>query len=189
MTILTHHELTTYIAEGLLMTGSDPSHVNASSVDVTLGAEILYEHVSHVGYTHKVTLRDRQALWTDKFDLRKAPFTLYPGQFVLAHTEQLFYLPPFISAEFRLKSSAARMGLSHALAVWCDPGWHGSALTLELHNVSQYHAVRLQLGDRIGQMIFHHHATVSPEFSYAAKGSYNNDTSVSGAKPPRKEAP
>ena len=40
----------------------------------------------------------------------------------------------------------------------------------------------LQLGDRIGQMIFHSHADVPKSFSYAERGRYNNDLAATAAK-------
>lgn len=158
--------------------------VNASSIDVRLGTKFLVESNKQ----HTIELGKRDAMKTTEWDLDEArgdSIVLSPGAFVLAHTAETFNLPLDISAEFRLKSSAARMGLSHALAVWCDPGWHGSTLTLELHNISRYHTVVLRPGDKIGQMIFHKHDYAPDYASYAERGAYNNDAEVSGAKPPR----
>ena len=56
--------------------------------------------------------------------------TLAPGAVALAATRQKFFLPDNVSAEFKLKSSSARRFLEHMNAGWCDPWWHGSALTL-----------------------------------------------------------
>lgn len=157
--------------------------VNASSIDVRLGAKFLVEMPGD----HMLNLGDRTPMNTMEYNLRGSLdcVVLPPGHFVLAHTVEVFNLPLDISAEFRLKSSAARMGLSHALAVWCDPGWHGSTLTLELHNISRFHTVVLRPGDKIGQMVFHRHRPVPGHASYAARGAYNNDTAASGAKPPK----
>lgn len=163
------------------------AHVNASSVDVTLGSKIMVEVRDPSlkdGELSVVSLRDRDALNLETIELdAREPFLLYPGAFVLAQTAEVFDLPLNLSAEFRLKSSAARMGLSHALAVWADAGWHGSVLTLELHNISQEHIVALTCGDRIGQMIFHRHALVPRNRSYAARGAYNNDLGTTATKP------
>lgn len=160
-----------------------PEHINASSIDVTLANKLLVEAVPP-DQRKAVLLSDRTPL--DFAELTLAPgqiFWLMPGQFVLAATQERFALPLNMSAEFRLKSSAARMGLSHALAVWADPGWHGSALTLELHNITQQHVVGLQAGDRVGQMIFHSHKAVPLEASYAVRGAYNNTDGVQAARP------
>ena len=106
------------------------------------------------------------------------PFVLHPGEFVLAHTVEVFNLPADISAEFKLNSSGARIGLDNALATWADPLWHGSTLTLELKNNTRNHIIRLHHGCRIGQMIFHRSEPVPEEKSYAVRGRYLNDKSV-----------
>lgn len=64
----------------------------------------------------------------------------------------------------------------------CDAGWNGSKLTLELVNLTRYHAIRLRPGDSIGQVVFFKHTPVPEEKSYAVRGRYNGDTSVSAIK-------
>jgi dCTP deaminase len=76
----------------------------------------------------------------------------------------------------------ARIGLEHLNAGWCDAGWNNSVLTLELKNMTQYHTIMLQKGDKIGQMVFFEHEPVPHERSYAVRGRYNNDSTVSGVK-------
>jgi dCTP deaminase len=73
--------------------------------------------------------------------------------------------------------------LNHLTAGWADAGWNGSVLTLELKNVTNYHEIELRRGDRIGQVIFFEHESVPADRSYAARGRYNGDKSVSGIKP------
>ena len=85
-----------------------------------------------------------------------------------------------MSAEFRLKSSVARKGLDHALAVWIDAGFHGSVLTLELRNNLRNHSIVLNKGAKIGQIVFHRHENAG-EYSYKKQGSYNNSKSVTQA--------
>ena len=91
---------------------------------------------------------------------------------MLAETREIFNLPDHVAAQFVLKSSRAREGLEHLLAGYCDPGWHGSRLTLELHNSRRLHNVALWPGMKIGQMVFHSLAG-RPERSYAVTGRYN----------------
>ena len=81
------------------------------------------------------------------------------------------------SCQFVLKSSRARSGLNHLLAGWCDPGWHGSRLTLELKNERLHHAIPLYPGLKIGQMVFHAMSNV-PMHSYRETGHYNNHLTV-----------
>jgi dCTP deaminase len=67
------------------------------------------------------------------------------------------------------------------MAGYCDPGWHGSVLTLELHNSRQLHPVALWPGMKIGQMVFHQMAA-TPQRSYAVTGRYNGDATVQGSR-------
>jgi dCTP deaminase len=84
------------------------------------------------------------------------PFMLQSGEFCLAETLELF---------------------NHLLAGWCDPGWHGSKLTLELKNERLHHALPLYPGLKIGQMVFHAMSN-APMHSYAETGHYNNHLTV-----------
>ena len=104
------------------------------------------------------------------------------GEFVLASTVEVFNLPADISAEFRLKSSGARSGLNNLFACHCDPGWHESALTLELKNELRYHSIILTAGMPIGQMLFHRVKPVPAHKDYSVRGRYNKDVSAQGVK-------
>lgn len=182
--ILSYNDLWIKVLAPKVMTGVSPLHVNAASIDVTLASTILVETDARSGvWPNVISLRERQSPSFTEIKLGEDhAFRLRPGQFILAATAERFNLPLNMSAEFRLKSSAGRMGLSHALAVWCDPGWNGSALTLELHNITRFHEIELRAGDRIGQMIFHEHAPVPEEAGYGRRGSYNGDLGVQPAK-------
>lgn len=165
--------------------GFDLSLINAASIDITLGSTILMEeYTAEEEYaTFRISLRNRDQLRMKKYYTDKErPFILKPGDFILAHSEQVFHLPNDVSAYYTLKSSMARIGLNHAHAGWCDAGWNGSALTLELMNCTQNHEIELHMGDKIGQMLFFRHAPVPNDKSYAARGRYNGDKTVSGIK-------
>jgi dCTP deaminase len=144
--------------------------LNPASLDVRLGAELLIESAQS---SDLVT-------YPLRFHTKEEPFLLKPGQFVLAQTVEVFNLTDTIAAEFRLKSSRAREGLDQALAVWADPGWHGSVLTMELRNNRQLHPIPLWFGMRIGQMVFHR-MSARPRQSYAATGRYNGHKQVHGS--------
>lgn len=197
MSLLSYHELRQLQTDNVIE-HSDPDHVNAASIDITLGPVILFEkwnpdfpkRTRGVGGgpgTQLLELKERDCMFTGRYDLSNMDnpsyYDLMPGEFILAQSRQVFNLPDWLSAEYKLKSSMARMGIDHANAGWCDAGWHGSVLTLELKNLSRYHAVRLRLGDKIGQMVFYKHAVVPSHASYATKGTYNNDQATTGAKP------
>lgn len=160
----------------------DPSAINAASIDITLGKKILKEADDALFDKYKyISLREREPMATQERSCASG-FNLYPGQFILAQSQQEFYLPDDISAEYKLKSSMARIGINHALAGWCDAGWHGSVLTLELMNCTNNHVIKLHEGDPIGQMILFHHRKVPKDKSYAARGRYNGDKEVKGMK-------
>lgn len=168
--LLNCDEIARLLDQGVVK-GGRADAINAASLDVHLGAKVLVE----LPTTHTLDYRAREHLVTREVVLPEGGYVLYPGEFILAHTEEVFHLPDWCSAEYKLKSSMARIGLEHMNAGWCDAGWHGSSLTLELKNLSQHHAIRLRPGDAIGQMIFFQHDAVPLERSYATRGRYNND--------------
>lgn len=160
-----------------------PRHINASSIDVTLGNIILVELPKNSKNSpHRVSLKSRQSIPMRRLDITGKKFMLTPGQFILAHTQQSFNMPNYLSADFKLKSSAARIGLEHLKAGWCDPGWTGSVLTLELKNMTQNTTIVLEEGDEIGQVVFYNHSEVPEDKSYSRRGRYNGDLEASGPK-------
>lgn len=184
--ILNHAQIAQAIAQFNLVEHHKPELLNAASLDVRLGSKILVECPPDEDDIHPISLQFRDTPKFKTIDLSKRrdkTFTLKPGQFILASTLEIFNLPNHISAEYKLKSSMARMGLEHLNAGWCDAGWHGSVLTLELKNMTQYHDIELKVGDKIGQIIFYMHDAVMASHSYATLGSYNKDKEASHAKP------
>lgn len=159
----------------------DPEQINSASIDIKLGRFILVESVPDSGTV--LDYRNRDKLTTSRLELdAEEGYILRPGHFILAESDEVFNLPLTLSCEYKLKSSMARIGLEHMNAGWCDAGWNGSVLTLELKNLSQHHSIRIRPGDAIGQMVFFQHAPVPEDRSYAARGRYNGDTTVSGIK-------
>ena len=156
---------------GGMVTPFDPALVNPASLDVRLGDTLLIESA----------VDDVMVPYPLAGHTQENPYLLKPGQFVLAQTVETFHLPDDIAAQFMLKSSRARSGLEHLMAGYCDPGWHGSVLTLELHNSRQLHPVALWPGMKIGQMVFHQMAGI-PQRSYAVTGRYNGDATVQGSR-------
>jgi len=156
------------LCEGGMVPPFDPELVNPASLDVRLGDTLLLESAE----SPKMVRFPLGNHFT-----QDEPYLLRPGQFVLAETIETFNLPDFIAPQFMLKSSRAREGLEHLMAGYCDPGWHGSKLTMELHNSRQLHPVALWPGMKIGQMVFHRMSS-RPLRSYAKTGRYNNHTTV-----------
>ena len=123
MSILVDHEIRE-LCEAGMVSPFEPKLINPASLDVRLGNKILIERPEQKELV-EVTL----ACHT-----KANPYWLAPSEFVLTETLETFNLPDFIAAQFALKSSRAREGLEHLMAGYCDPGWHGSVLTMQLHN-------------------------------------------------------
>jgi dCTP deaminase len=181
MNLLSYKALVKLVKDGCIMNVL-PEMINGTSIDVTLGRNILIEKSEFGGTT--IDISKREPLQTIPYTMTDDHgYILEPGEFILAETQQYFNLPLYISAEYKLKSSMGRAALEHLNAGWCDPGWNGSVHTLELKNMSRYHNIRIKPGMPIGQMIFIKHEPVPVANSYSIRGRYNNDTTVKGMKP------
>jgi dCTP deaminase len=157
--------------KGGMVEGFNEALINPASLDVRLGGTLLIESAESPELV-PYPLHQHDAA---------TPYLLRPGQFALAQTVEVFNLPDDIAAQFMLKSSRAREGLEHLMAGYCDPGWHGSVLTLELHNSRQLHPIELWPGMKIGQMVFHQMSS-APSRSYAVTGRYNGDANVTASR-------
>lgn len=179
MSLLSYVELCELVEQGVIGP-VDPKAINAASIDVPLGNDIIVEnYCDH--RVRPVDIHKREVFPGQKLAIGSY-YDMQPGEFILAHTMEEFNLPNNICAEFKLKSSGARTGLENALATWCDCGWHGSVLTLELKNLLRFSSLRLTPGMYIGQMIFYRVTEVPQERSYATIGRYNKDLSVQEVK-------
>ena len=179
MGLLSYTELCELVEQGVI--DAPIEHINSSSIDVTFGDSIMLEKISAIGLK-VIDLSKKES--PDMYEIRMdhAGFIIDPGRFFLATTKETFNLPNDIVAEFVLKSSQARSGLFHALAGYCDPGWHGSKLTMEFQNVCRFHTLLIKPGMKCGQVKFYRVRPVPDHASYAAVGQYNNQTSVTASK-------
>ncbi len=184
--LLNKYQILSRCQDGMIE-GFKPAAINASSLDIHLGRYILVERMpeSHknTGLNVVVSLRQKDPLCMERIDLDAVPgnsFILRPGQFILAETEEKFHMPQNVSAEYKLKSSMARIGLEHLNAGWIDAGFNNSVLTLEFRNLNTFHEIELVKGDRVGQIIFYQHEPLKYDDSYAATGRYNGLSTVSG---------
>jgi len=83
----------------------------------------------------------------------KQGFTIEPGEFVLACTEEYVKLPSSIAARVEGRSSLGRMGISvHVTAPTIHALFEGN-ITLEIFNHSKYN-LNIQAGMKIAQLIF-----------------------------------
>lgn len=182
MSLLSYNDLRGLVQQGVI-TNVTEDMINSSSIDLTLGDTILFEKSSTEFFPpYEVNIVEREPLNLLEYPLNVKPYKLRAGEFILAQTQQVFNLPNHISAEYKLKSSMARCGLEHLNAGWCDAGWNGSVLTLELKNMTRNHTLVLERGMRIGQIVFFSHLSVPEEKSYAKRGRYNGDKTVKGVK-------
>lgn len=172
--MLSYIELCDLVESGVIK-NVKPDAINGTSIDLHLGYEILIEkkEVSVVD----LSLKPRQSVGREEVNIYDSYYDLQPYQGILAHTVEVFDLPPWISAEYYLNSSLARNHLEHLHAGHCDPWWSDSTLTLELVNLNRYHILRLRPGMRIGQVVFFKVTDVPREKGYLVKGNYNNQTS------------
>lgn len=169
--ILSDTEIQNLIREHSMVQDYDPELINPASLDLRLGNLIMLESVE----SHQMIPLDLSRYTVDH------PYELVPGQFVLAQTIETFNMPEDIAGLFFLKSSRAREGYENLHAGYADPGWHGSALTLELKNARQLQPLPIYPGLKIGQMVFWR-MSQRPAISYAITGSYNQDRLVTASK-------
>ena len=167
MAVLCDWEIRARCEKGKMVVPFSEELLNPASLDLRLGDHLMVESIYSPELV-RINIAERS---------ENDPFMLQPGEFCLAETLELFNLPDDISSQFVLKSSRARSGLNHLLAGWCDPGWHGSKLTLELKNERLHHALPLYPSLKIGQMVFHAMSN-TPMHSYREIGHYNNHLTV-----------
>jgi dCTP deaminase len=165
--ILPDYEIHELCSKHAMVVPFDPELLNPASLDVLLGDRLMVE------VEHSSSMQIMGIGHCTQAD----PYWLAPGEFCLAETREIFNLPDFIAAQFVLKSSRAREGLEHLLAGFCDPGWHGSRLTMELTNARRYHSIAIWPGMKIGQMVFQRMQGI-PASTYAVTGRYNGHETV-----------
>lgn len=106
---------------------------------------------------------------------------LRPGERILAHTHEFVGIKAEGGAcEIRSRSSWGRNGVAVCFdAGWVDPGYI-NRLTLEIYNLNMHESVVLPVGERIGQLVFHHTGPVEGSYSegrngFSGKYQHTND--------------
>ena len=176
--LLSFNELVKLVDAGVIT--ADYDNINAASIDLTLDDVIMIE--DEPKFNAVVSLKNRESISMREVTLGEGGYILAPGEFVLASTREVFNLPNDIVAEYVLKSTMARNGLNHMLAGYCDPGWHGSKLTLELKNETRKHELTIKPGMKCGQIKFFRVDPVPEHASYATKGQYNEQQQVTASR-------
>lgn len=176
-----------------LVTPYDPSRINPASIDLALGREFVNLSNRHIRIVDAENITKEFAAPGERFNADR--ISLEPGVALLATTSERVRIPDNLirlgdweapsgvhvwrqrieacTGELRLKSSAARNGLDHALAGWIDPGFDGT-LTLELH---AHRPIELLAGKCYVQLVV---ATMlaAPARSYQQTGRYVGESAV-----------
>lgn len=165
----------------------DPTHVSEASLDITLGHYFYKQEYNEQysvynpfdptdvsRYFKGPLTAQKHSEWAEKNG--REPFTnipaghpiivLKPGERILAHTHEFVGIRPDGGAcEIRSRSSWGRNGVAVCFdAGWIDPGYI-NRITLEIFNLNQHESVVLPVGERIGQIIFHHTGEVEGTYS------------------------
>ena len=149
----------------------DPSLVNPASLDIRVGETAkLRQGWEQTGYTN-IDL----SIYT-----KDDPYEFLPSNRLLVASLETINLPNFLCAQFRLKSSRGREWYEHMEAGFCDPGWHGSKLTMEIINMDLA-PLPIYPGLKMGQLVFSL-TLAPPDQDYSVRGRYNNDRQVVGSK-------
>lgn len=96
---------------------------------------------------------------------------LEPGERILAHTHEFIGIRAEGGAcEVRSRSSWGRNGVAVCFdAGWIDPGYV-NRITLEIYNLNKHESVVIPVGERMGQLIFHHTGPVEGTYAGGRKG-------------------
>ncbi len=194
MGVYSNTEITAAIDDGTIVSVPfNPAHVSEASLDFTLGNYFYkQEHqpessgvynpfdASEVARYFKGALEAMpHKEWCDKYGLK--PFSnipldhpiivLRPGERILAHTHEFVGIRAHGgAAEVKSRSSWGRNGVAVCFdAGWVDPGYI-NRITLEIYNLNMHESVVLPVGERIGQLIFHHTGEVDGDYSDGRDG-------------------
>jgi len=127
----------------------NPEQINPASYDVTLGNHWI------------CPTREPQEIKSDHF-------TLFPGEVILATTQEYLKMPRDVVADLKLKSSLGRLWLNHSLSGWIDCNFEGQ-VTLEFQNLGPYPR-KLAAGMRVAQLVFISMES-APDVAYGEQGT------------------
>jgi dCTP deaminase len=149
----------------------DPDLVNPASLDIRIGETAKLRRDFAKGGYAEIDL----SIYS-----KESPFQFQPGDRLLVASLETINLPNFLCAQFRLKSSRGREWYEHMEAGFCDPGWHGSKLTMEIINMDLA-PLPIYPGLKMGQLVFSL-TLATPDNDYSVVGRYNQDKTVMGSK-------
>lgn len=173
MSILFYNELKRLVENGYIE-GVDPKNIGPASIDLTLAGDVLVEDDSRP-YIVRLYKKEVPNMVRIQHDGR---FQLYPGDFALMKTREVFHLPNDVAGLLRLKSTPGRAGVDHAETGWLDPGFNAAPATLQVKNNLRHHTHEYEVGMPFVQAVFWRGTVVPDGASYAARGSYNKNLEV-----------
>ena len=147
--------------DGLRVSVLYENSMQPASIDLHLGREFVLLSKSR----EPRDIFDEDVLNT----FNASEFTIFPGRFLLATTEESVYIPPSMTAFIEGRSSIGRKGLFIHNAGYIDPGFSGQ-ITLELYNCSARPLI-LHAGMSICQMVV---STLSSPVDNPYSGRYQN---------------
>lgn len=193
MGVYSNTEIKAAIANGTIVcVPYNEAHVSEASLDFTLGHYFYkqeYQEQAHVYNPFKE--EDVQQYfkgpleakphkeWCEKYGYKlfdNIPedhpiIVLRPGERILAHTHEFIGIRANGGAStVHSRSTWGRNGVAVCFdAGWVDPGYV-NRITLEIYNLNAHDSVVLPVGERMGQMIFHHTGEVEGDYSEGRKG-------------------
>ena len=194
MGVYSNTEIQAAIEDGTIVSVPyNPKHVSEASLDFTLGHYFYKQEyqAESSGVYNPFDERDvaryfkgpLEAIthkeWCEKNDhdrFENIPddhpiIVLQPGERILAHTHEFIGIRTHGGAcEVKSRSSWGRNGVAVCFdAGWVDPGYI-NRITLEIYNLNMHESVVLPVGERVGQLIFHHTGEVEGGYAQGRDG-------------------
>ena len=193
MSVYSNVEIKQAIEDGTIVSVPyNPTHVSTASLDFTLGYYFYKQEPEDDGHVynpfdeqevHRYFKGPFKAVphkeWCEKNGhelFANVPedqpiIVLRPGERILGHTHEFMGIRSNGGAcEVKSRSSWGRNGIAVCFdAGWIDPGYI-NRITLEIYNLNQHESVVLPVGERIGQLIFHHTGPIEGDYSDGREG-------------------
>jgi dCTP deaminase len=175
--ILCDKDIKKILGSELIIEPFNEEQVSSSSVDLRLGHE--FRIFKHTGRTHiDPTDKTSSEEYTELHKINDSkPFTIHPGEFVLATTYERVSMPNNIVGSIDGRSSLGRLGIIIQTAAMVDAGFKGH-VTLELANIGKM-PVNIYPQMRICRMTLH---KLSNECENPYNGTYLNQGAADGSK-------
>ena len=170
--ILVDYQIKQRIEDGTLgITPYNEDSINPNSYDLHLSNQFKY----YINNGQMIDPYDRNTIIYGHEVVEAETFTIQPGMFMLAVSQETITLPKNICAACEGKSSLARLGLTiHQTGGWIDAGF-GGTLTFELYNVNN-RPIRLYSGMPIAQLVFFEGETCRVGYNEKSSSKYKNQT-------------